>query len=86
MKTIAKEIEINPFKDITTFPNNMYYMNKKSGKPLTNKPNRGKAGKQGKEDRVGSREKESFDNKKIENFECFICGFKVNMDKNRVES
>lgn len=80
-----KAIELEPFKDLTSFPNNMYFMSKKNGK-LTNSRSTKKTNNRGGGDtRAGT--KDVLDNKKNVNFECFICGFKVTLDnKNKLDS
>ena len=64
------------------FPNNMYY-SKKTGKSGQTKPGR-KGSKSGQNYERGSPGgKEGVDAKKTVNFECFICGFKIDLDKGK---
>ena len=57
-------------------------MSKRSGKSVQPKPVR-KNNKGQTLENSKNRDKENIDGKKIVNFECFICGFKVDMDKNK---
>lgn len=65
------------------FPNNMYY-SKKTGKSLQPKPNRkASKGQQNYERRSPGEKTEGPDVKRTVNFECFICGFKIDLDKGK---
>ena len=89
LKKRFHNILIQPFKDLTEFPSNLYFISKQKQKSSKNVSTKNKSKKKGynKEDKSGSKEEEkSLEGKKIIHFECFTCGFKVNIDKSSAEN
>lgn len=88
LKPKFNKILITPFKDLTEFPSNQYFISKQKhkGKSVSTNKNKTKGKKYNKEEKQQSEEKFEKDGKKMINFECFTCGFKVNIDKSGIES